>query len=145
MLPNLNQADLHDCISEVYKVALQAENIETRPNIHGWLNLTAKNISKRFKEKQAILGRISSFEEISEDLIVSENFMDRIESEELDTEFLSAIKNHLKVGEYILFELKFLKGKTNAEIAESTGLGKRSVDMRMTRLIKKLRKYFEKT
>ena len=51
MKSNISDQDLENCISEVYKTAMQKKGIEHHPNIKGWLTLTARNITQRFIAK----------------------------------------------------------------------------------------------
>jgi RNA polymerase sigma factor (sigma-70 family) len=136
--------DLEDCIQEVFKIALKTDNIEATPNIHGWLCLTSKNVAKQYNERQMILKRFVGFDDITEDLIDPDNFIDKIKALEIADETVEKIRKHLRPEEFILFEPKFLKGKSNAEIADEIGLSKRQVDMRITRMVKKLRKFLKK-
>jgi RNA polymerase sigma factor (sigma-70 family) len=144
LLPGINHADLEDCIEEVYQIALKTEGIETHPKIHGWLNLTAKNVAKKFKERQILLTKLNRLTEVPENLADPDNFMDKIEEQEFDDEFLEKIKAFLNGQEYILFDLKFLQNKSSEEIADETELTKRAVDMRITRIKKKLQKFLKK-
>jgi len=136
--------DLEDCIQEVFKIALRADNIEATPNIHGWLCLTAKNVAKQYNERQAVLRRFVGFDDITDELIDPDNFEDRIMAQEIADETVEMIRKHLRPEEFVLFEPKFLKNKSNAEIADEIGLSKRQVDMRITRILKKLRNIFKK-
>jgi len=141
VLPNLSDADLDDCISEVYKVALKTPNIETHPQIHGWLNLTAKNIAKKFRRIQSIERQLA---ELSDDIPDPTRLEIRFEELEQDKELLASIKKSLRLSEYVLFELRYLENKSCAEIAEITGIKQHSVDMRVNRVKTKLKKFLKK-
>jgi len=136
--------DLEDCIQEVFLIAFRADNIEAVPNIHGWLNLTAKNVARQHNARQAVLRKFIGFDDITDELIDPDNFEDRIMAQEIADETVELIRKNLRPEEFVLFEPKYLKNKSNAEIADEIGLSKRQVDMRITRIVKKLRKIFKK-
>jgi RNA polymerase sigma factor (sigma-70 family) len=139
---NIDTNDLKDCVSEVYMIAMQKQNIDKHPNIKGWLTETARNIAKDYKKRQGIqmIRRAPSFEE-SVDPVSPEEL---IEKQESDEEFLDFLEEKLKPQEFALYKLKYKQHRTNEEIAKKIGIKKHSVDVKLTRLNKKLRNILEK-
>jgi len=139
---SINTNDLKDCVSEVYLIAMQKKNLDKHPNIHGWLCETAKNVSKDLKKKKAAQKKRNAapFEE-SADPVKSEEV---IEKQEQEKEFLNLLEEKLKPQEFALYELKHIKHLSNEKIAVLIGIKKHSVDVKLTRLNKKLKNILEK-
>jgi RNA polymerase sigma factor (sigma-70 family) len=139
---DINPNDLKDCISEVYLVAMQKKDLDKHPNIHGWLAKTAKNVAKNYKKKRAAQkSRNAILFKESTDPVRSEEL---IEMQEQDKEFLDFLEESLKPTEFALYKLKYAEYRTNEKIAEIIGIKKHSVDVKLTRLNKKLKNILEK-
>jgi RNA polymerase sigma factor (sigma-70 family) len=142
MIPKIDDFDLKDCISEVYMIALQCKNLEKHPNIHGWLNLTAKNISKRYIKRQILEG--ARFSETDIDSVEQESTVHEIESKEQYEDLLNELKDKLKGTDYKLFKLKFIEQRSIEEIAAIIGIKKHSAEIRISRLKSKIKNILEK-
>ena len=137
-ISKINDNDLDDCISEVYLALVQKKaSLEKHPNIRGWLYLTSKNIAKRFIEDQFIKGINST--ELTVDLVAAINLEETYEDEERGEEIMEILSKSLTLSEYRLFESKFLKNKSNQEIAALMGIKKTSVEVKTTRLREKIK------
>jgi len=137
-VPNISEADLEDCISEVYAIAIESENLENHPNICGWLNLTAKFVTARFVESLSCEG--ANREMLSEKLADIEKFEEKIEKKEQDEEFLAFLKKTFTGSDYKLYLLKFMELLPNDEIADIFKAKRVTIDKRVTRLKEKIRK-----
>jgi len=137
----INDFDLDDCISEVYKTALEFENLEKHPNIHGWLAVTAKNIAKRYKQNQFLEGARFSEEDI--DSLKPENENKKREYDEQCNELLKILEKKLKRADYRLFKLRFVEHRSMEEIADEIGIKKHSAEVRITRLKEKVKNVLE--
>jgi DNA-directed RNA polymerase specialized sigma subunit len=71
------------------------------------------------------------------------NDMLGVEADDLDDVLVGKIRECLRIEDFVLFELRFLKGMTSAEIAAEKGITKISVDSRCSRIVKKLRHFFK--
>jgi RNA polymerase sigma factor (sigma-70 family) len=142
MAPKINDFDLNDCISDVYMIAMQHENLEKHPNIHGWLNLTAKNIAKRYINRQILEG--TRFSEKDVDSIEQESTAHEVEDKEQYEDLLNELKDKLKGTDYRLFKLKFIERRSTEEIATIIGIKKHSAEVRISRLKNKIKNILEK-
>ncbi|MDR1753608.1 MAG: sigma-70 family RNA polymerase sigma factor [Eubacterium sp.] len=143
MMPGgINKFDLDDCISEVYKIALQKRNeVENHPLIQGWLVLTAKNVVKRYLRKKSIEKRML----LSMNAIITEPVDNYYECEKSYDEFLDFLRKSLKRSDYKLFTMKFVEKRSTTEIAEYIRIKPHSADSRITRLKNKIKKILEET
>jgi len=140
--PKINDNDLDDCISEVYVAILQQDNLDKHPNFKGWLYIASQNVAKRYMKKQTI-ERINLLN-ITDDFTDPTKFEEVIESKEQNRELLSLLLKKLTSSEYRLFELRFLKRKSNQEIADIIGIKKASVETKVIRLRKKIKNILKK-
>ncbi|MDR2559186.1 MAG: sigma-70 family RNA polymerase sigma factor [Oscillospiraceae bacterium] len=140
--PKINDFDLKDCISEVYMIAMQSKNLEKHPNVHGWLNLTAKNIAKRYINKRIL--ESARFAKADIDFIEQESTADEIENREQYEDLLKELKDKLKGTDYKLFKLKFTERRSIEEIAAIIGIKKHSAEVRISRLKEKIKNILEK-
>ena len=137
---SINSFDLDDCISEVYEAVLRKQDeLKRHPKIHGWLNLTAKNVAKRYMHKHTF--ETMMFPDVAPELIESDGDTDKREYVQHLTDTLSA---KLKKSEYELFKMKFIEERTNDEIAEFIGIKKNSAEVKVTRLKNKIKKIITK-
>ena len=144
MTGKIDNSDLDDCISEVYLIALKNKNkLEKHPDVKGWLNLTAKNVAKRFIKSRFI--ELAYHIKQSEDEIAPTRFEETLENEERYEELMVILQKSLKSVEYKLYELKFTKNYSNEKIAEMLNIKRRTVDKRIERLRDKIRHIIEKS
>lgn len=133
---NIKPHDLEDCVSEVYVIALKKQNeVEKHPYVHGWLNLTAKNVAKRFleriyNEKKYIAHSDYHFKE------ADYNDEDKISYIELS----DTLKKNLKPFEYRLFTMKFIEQCSAEEMSKIFNLKPHAIEARVTRLKAKINK-----
>jgi len=137
MLPGIGNHDFNDCVSEVYLTALKAKNLEKHPNIKGWLNITAKNISKRYKAKLAADSLLFSEKNIDKE--IADNFTLDVENREAYENILKKLSETLSKSDYRLFELKYIEGLSSREIADILGIKTDSADIKLTRLRKRIK------
>lgn len=130
--PDINYNDLDTCISDVYTVALETENLKSHPNINGWLYMTAKNIVNQFIFK-AMLDE-KRFLELDDKIEDNYDFTADIGF----NEFIKKIKQNLTETEYKFFVLKYIKQCTKKEISKIMNITEASVNIQGTRLKKKL-------
>jgi len=137
MLPGIGNHDFNDCVSEVYLTALKAKNLEKHPNIKGWLNITAKNISKRYKAKRAADSAV--FLDKNVDKTTVNDFILDVENREEYENILKKLSETLSKSDYRLFELKYKEGLSSREISDILGIKVDSADIKLTRLRKRIK------
>ena len=144
MTGKISDSDLDDCVSEVYLIALKNKSsIEKHPDINGWLNLTAKNVAKRFKSNRFI--ELIYQTDPSDDVADPARFEETLEDEERYKELLTILRESLKSIEYELYELKYVKNHSNEKIAEILKIKRRAVDKRIERLQEKIKHIIEQS
>jgi RNA polymerase sigma factor (sigma-70 family) len=143
MVDGISVYDLEDCINDVYEVALRKKNLEKHPNIHGWLNNTAKNIAKRFLRKKAFNRITIPMSDIKSGS--QSDFEPMMEDDKYFEELLIILSKNLKVSEYTLFKLKFIEQRPNKELAEIMRIKQDSVGKKVSRLKEKIRNILRDT
>ena len=139
--PGINEHKFDEYVSDVFYAALRAQDLQSHPNIKGWLVKTTRNVirnavqkSNREKfnspiSKREINGVKSGFDFIAD-----------LEDKERVQEIINMLSRVLTESEYSLFEYKVLEKLTNQEIAAKLGIKLTSVEVKVTRLRNKIRK-----
>ena len=135
----ISDFDLQDCISEVFVEAMKKRHeLEAHPSPKAWLNLTAKNIAKRYIKRRIIEGMLF----YGNGSVIPELINADDEYHKLCFEFFDTLKTTLNPTDYKLYDMKFNQKLSNAEIADVLKKNKHSVDMKLTRLKKKIKNIF---
>jgi len=136
-IPDAIKADIDDCISDVYAIAVAKKDLEQHPCVHGWLSKVAKNVARNFVRKR--YNEAMSFADIPEnalaDLLTPAKIL---EDKTLQGDFIDLLKKQLTPEEYLIYELKYVKRFSNAEIASIIGIKASAVNMRISRLKNKM-------
>jgi len=139
MIPGIGSHDFDDCVSEVYLSALKTKNLEKHLNIKGWLNITAKNIAKRYKTKRAAERIIISEKDIDKKVADKNDFVFDIENKAGYEEVLNKFSESLSKSDYRLFKLKYIERLSSKEIGDILGIKADSVDIKLIRLKNKIK------
>jgi len=138
---------VEDCLQEVFLIVIRkakTDNIESHPNIKGWLYTIAKNVSKKFntsymKNKEHTInpelmqGEEDFSHQLIEDITYNETNKEKL---------LSNMKNELSKSEREIFELR-LKKLNNKEIAEILNKSESTVKSTYSRLKPKIMKIID--
>ena len=134
---NISIHDLEDCISDVYEVALRKKNLEKHPNIHGWLNKTAKLVAMQHLRKCVFHRMTVSMNDVDPGKLPST--IADLKDDQHYNELLMILAKRLKISENKLFKLKFIENCSNNELAELLRIKPRSVSKRISRLREKIK------
>lgn len=138
LVPKINDADLEDCVMEVYLDALKKQKkLEKHPDIKGWLNLATKFVVKRFIKSRVAdsMNTVDLIDEVEDPM----RFEDLVDGSEFVKDLLNFIPKHLKSVERELFQLKCVERLPNDKIAEIMNFKRKTVDVKVTRLREKIR------
>jgi len=146
-----NSNDVEDCLQEVFLIVIRkskTEDIESHPNIKGWLFMIAKNVANKFNTAYMKRKSASSNSPNSELLINEEDFTEQILEDIIYNEtnqekLLNDMKNELTKNEREIFELRLQK-LSNKEIAEVLNKSESTVKSTYSRLKPKLKNIINK-
>ena len=141
-IPEGNSIDIDDCISDVYAFAVEKCDLEEHPHIHGWLSKVAKNMAKRHVRRK-YSGDTVSFDDVHEwelaDLLTPAKI---VEDMTLQQDFIELLKEQLTPEEFLIYEMKYVKKFSNAEIAAKMRIDVNAANVRLSRLKNKVTKIF---
>jgi RNA polymerase sigma factor (sigma-70 family) len=121
---------------------MEKRDLEEHPFIHGWLSKTAKNITKRHIRKKNSEATVS-FDDVHERELA--DFMTPakiVEDMTLQQDFIDLLKERLTPEEFLIYEMKYVKKLSNAEIAAKMRIDVNAVNVRLSRLKNKMTKIF---
>lgn len=147
-----NSEDAHECISEVFLVAIRKINdLKKHPNKGGWLIVTTQNVAmcfnrvynrKSFKE-DSIHNIWEYSNRVNIAFSIEEQFSSKVFAD-YDNIADSLVENLLNDKEKVMYDMYYRNGMLLSQIAKSLGIKESALKMRKMRMDRKLRAHIRR-